>query len=166
MLAATTAILATSRRPIAQSDVRRALGARNEQEAGAATGRRTGADQLAIAVNPEFEHKLMLLKDGNSPKLKVGTMEFIVIGPSEADLKTLRDEWNDWLRDNKEILADIRRKAKADEDLLTSNVDRLLAPLTMQANSFVDFQIALAKKLGDRAASHGSESCLTHVPGP
>jgi hypothetical protein len=111
--------------------------------------RRTGADQLAIPVNPEFGHKLMLLKSA-APKLKVGTMEFDVIGPGEPDLARLREEWNVWLKANKETLADIRRKAKADEGLLTSDVDRLLAPLTHQAGSFVDSQLALAKKLGDR----------------
>ncbi len=112
--------------------------------------RRTGADQLSIPVNPEYGHKLMLSLKASPPKLKVGTMEFTVIGPMEADLAKLRDEWNDWLRENKETLADIRRKARADADLLTSDVDRLLAPLTHQAGSFVESQLALAKKLGER----------------
>jgi hypothetical protein len=77
-------------------------------------------------------------------------MEFVLIGPSDADLKKLRDEWNDWLRENRNALAEVRRKAKADEDRLKSDVDRLLAPLTMQANEFVDLQLALAKRLGER----------------
>src|SRR5688572_23914208 len=41
--------------------------------------------------------------------------------------------------------------SRVDEDRLKSDVDRLLAPMTMEANSFVDFQIALAKELGSRA---------------
>src|SRR6185295_16841611 len=54
------------------------------------------------------------------------------------------------LKENKKTLDEIHRKAKQDEDRLKSDVDRLLAPITTEANSFVDFQIALAKTLGDR----------------
>src|SRR5262245_20700577 len=150
MLAASAAILSTSGRPMSKAifEQHRELALSKTQALQLV--RRTGPDQLDIPVNPEFKHKLMLLKS-NSPKLKVGPMEFLIMGPSEADLKTLRDEWNEWLRQNKNTLAEIRRKAKQDEDRLKSDVDRLLAPLTMQTNDFVDFQIAFAKKLGDRA---------------
>jgi len=150
MLAASAAILSTSGRPMSKAifEQHRELALSKTQALQLV--RRTGPDQLDIPVNPEFKHKLMLLKS-NSPKLKVGPMEFLIMGPSEADLKTLRDEWNEWLRQNKNTLAEIRRKAKQEEDRLKSDVDRLLAPLTTQANDFVDFQIAFAKKLGDRA---------------
>jgi hypothetical protein len=149
MLAATTAVLSASHRPMGKAIFEQHSELALSKKQALQLARRTGADQLAIPVNPEFGHKLMLLKAA-SPKLKVGTMEFIVLGPGEPDLTKLRDEWNTWLRANKETLADIRRKAKADEGLLTSDVDRLLAPLTEQAGSFVDSQLALAKKLGDR----------------
>jgi len=150
MLAATTAVLSASQRPAGKAIFEQHSELALSKKQALQLARRTGADQLAIPVNPEFQHKLMLLKSG-SPKLKVGTMEFIVLGPSEADLGKLRDEWNEWLRANKETLADIRRKARADEDLLAADVDRLLAPLTQQAGSFVDSQLALAKKLGNRS---------------
>ena len=150
MLAATTAVLSASQRPMGKAIFEHHSELALSKKQALQLVRRTGTDQLAIPVNPEFKHKLMLLLKANPPKLKVGTLEFIVIGPGEADLDKLRDEWNDWLRANKETLADIRRKAKADEGLLTSDVDRLLAPLTQQASSFVDAQIALAKKLGNR----------------
>jgi len=149
MLAATSAVLSASQRPIGKAIFAQHSGLSLSKTQALQLVRRTGADQLAIPVNPEFGHKLMLLKAA-TPRLKVGTMEFVVIGPGEADLAKLREEWNAWLRANKETLADIRRKAKADEHLLTSDVDRLLAPLTQQAGSFVDSQLALAKKLGDR----------------
>jgi len=150
MLAATTAVLSASQRPMGKAIFEQHSELASSKKQALQLARRTGADQLAIPVNPEFQHKLMLLKSG-SPKLKVGEMEFIVLGPGEADLRDLRDEWNVWLRENTETLAEIRRNAKADEDLLTSDVDRLLAPLTQQAGSFVDSQIALAKKLGNRS---------------
>jgi hypothetical protein len=148
MLAATTAVLSASHRPAAKPIFEEHSGLALSKTQALQLVRRTGAGQLAIPVNPEFKHKLMLLLlKADPPKLKVGTMEFIVVGPGEADLTKLRSEWNDWLRANRETLADIRRKAKADEDLLTSEVDRLLAPLTQQASGFVDFQLALAEKL-------------------
>jgi hypothetical protein len=150
MLAATTAVLSASQRPVGKEIFEQHSGLALSKTQALQLVRRTGADQLAIPVNPEFEHKLMLLLKANPPKLKVGTMEFIVIGPAEADLAKLRDEWNVWLDANVETLAEIRRKAKADEDLLTSDVDRLLAPLTRQAGGFVESQLELAKKLGKR----------------
>jgi hypothetical protein len=150
MLAATTAVLSASQRPAGKAIFEQHTELALSKKQALQLVRRTGADQLAVPVNPEFKHKLMLLLKASPPKLKVGTLEFTVIGPGEADLAKLRSEWNEWLRANKETLADIRRKAKADEDLLTSDVDRLLAPLTQQAGSFVDSQLALAKKLGNR----------------
>ena len=149
MLAASTAILAASPRPAARRIFAEHDDLALSKKQALQLARRAGPDQLAIPVNPEFEHKLMLIKD-DGPKLKVGPINFTLIGPFEADLEKLRDEWNDWLKDNKDMLAEIRAKAKADQDRLKSDVDRLLAPLTMQANEFVDFQLALAEKFGDR----------------
>ena len=150
MLAASTAILSSSHRPTGKAIFEQHAKLALSKTQALQLVRRTGVDQLAIPVNPEFKHKLMLLLAGNPPQLKVGSMEFIVIGPSQADLAKLRDEWNEWLRQNQDTLADIRRKAKADEELFKSDVDRLLAPLTRQAGSFIDFQLTLAKKLGNR----------------
>lgn len=151
MLAASSAVLASSLRPKGKAIFQQHSELALSKKQALQLARRTGPDQLDIPVNPEFKHKLMLLK-GASPKLKVGTMEFVVLGPSEADLVKLRKEWNQWLRDNKEALAEIRRKARADEDRFKSDVDRLLAPLITETESFVDFQLAQAKKLGDRGA--------------
>jgi hypothetical protein len=151
MLAASTALLSASQRPAGKAMFEEHSELATSQKQALQLVRRTGADQLGIPVNPEFGQRLMLSLKANPPKLKVGTMEFTVIGPMEADLAKLRDEWNDWLRANKETLAEIRRKARADADLLTSDVDRLLAPLTHQAGSFVESQLALAKKLGQRS---------------
>lgn len=149
MLAASTTILGTSSRPTARRIFDEHEGLALSKKQALQLARRTGPDQLAIPVNPEFDHKLMLIKD-ETPELKVGPITFTLIGPFEADLKKLRDEWNEWLRANKGVLAEIRAKAKADEDRFKSDVDRLLAPLTMQASEFVDFQLGLAEKFGDR----------------
>jgi hypothetical protein len=149
MLAASAAVLASSHRPMGQALFEQHSDLALSKKQALQLARRTGPDQLSIRVNPEFGHKLMMLKP-NQPNLKVGTMKFTVIGPAPADLVKLRREWNEWLRQNKEALADLRRKAKEDEDRLKSDVDRLLAPVTAGADSFVDFQIALGKKLGER----------------
>jgi beta-lactamase superfamily II metal-dependent hydrolase len=149
MLAASAAVLATTHQPMSKEIFEQHSELALSKKQALQLARRTGPDQLSIPVNPEFDHKLMLVKP-SQPNLKVGTMQFKIIGPAPADLDKLRHEWNEWLRQNKEALADIRRKAKEDEDRLKSEVDRLLAPFTTQANGFVDFQIALAKKLGDR----------------
>ena len=149
MLAASTAILAAAHRPMGRSLFEHHSELALSKTQALQLARRTSPDQLDIPVNPEFKHKLMLLEP-NQPQLKIGTMRFTVIGPAPADLKKLRDEWNQWLKENKKTLDEIHRKAKQDEDRLKSDVDRLLAPITTEANSFVDFQIALAKTLGDR----------------
>jgi hypothetical protein len=150
MLAASTAILSASNRPLNQKLFTHFSNLALSKAQALQLARRAGPDQLDIPVNPEFDHKLMVLKGGPLPKLKVGTMEFVMIGPFECDLDNLRKEWNQWLRKNKEQVAEIRRKAKADEDRLKSDVDRLLAPLTSQSDAFAEFQVALAKALGNR----------------
>src|SRR5262245_56601783 len=123
MLAASAAILSTSHLPVGKAIFAQHSEIALSQKQALQLARRTGPDQLDIPVNPEFQHKLMLLKD-NSPKLKVGTMEFVILGPSEADLANLRNEWNQWLRKNKDKVAEIRREAKQDEDRPKSDVDR------------------------------------------
>jgi beta-lactamase superfamily II metal-dependent hydrolase len=150
MLAASTAILASSQRPLGRAIFQQHRELAFSKKQALQLARRTGADQLSIPVNPEFKHKLMLLGP-NPPKLRLGTMNFVVIGPGEADLKKLRDEWDEWLRASKTVLRDIRRQAKEDAGQIKSDVDRLLAPLTRQASDFVDFQVGLAKKLGNRS---------------
>ena len=82
MLAATSAVLSASQRPMGKAIFEKHTELALSKKQALQLVRRTGADQLAIPVNPEFEHKLMLLKAA-TPKLKVGTMEFIVLGPAK-----------------------------------------------------------------------------------
>lgn len=42
----------------------------------------------------------------------LGSMKFTLIGPTEKELKNLRDGWNNWLRDNKKQLKEIRSELK------------------------------------------------------
>jgi beta-lactamase superfamily II metal-dependent hydrolase len=103
--------------------------------------RRLGAKQLKVPVNPEFNGRLMIVTDPPDP-LKVGSLNFAVIGPFAEDLKNLRDEWNDWLRtqEAKDQLARIQSRNEADENKLNaSNIQDPLAGL-----------LALAGVLGNR----------------
>ncbi len=45
-------------------------------------------------------------------RFDLGSMKFTLIGPTEKELKKLRDGWNNWLRNNKERLKEIRAKMK------------------------------------------------------
>ena len=45
-------------------------------------------------------------------KFNLGSMKFTLIGPTEKELKDLRDGWNNWLRNNKERLKKIRSELK------------------------------------------------------
>lgn len=45
-------------------------------------------------------------------KFYLGSMKFTLIGPTEKELKKLRDGWNNWLRNNQERLKKIRSELK------------------------------------------------------
>lgn len=107
---------------------------------------RVGAGELGIDVNPEYKGDLMFVRKG-VPKLKLGKVEFSVIGPFAEDLDKLRREWNQWLREHKDTVVTVRKRAKADADKLITSADDFLQPLQMEAAEF----LALAmKKIGNR----------------
>jgi len=45
-------------------------------------------------------------------KFNLGSMKFTLIGPTDKELKQLRDGWNNWLRNNQERLKKIRSELK------------------------------------------------------
>ncbi|WP_246114349.1 hypothetical protein [Rubripirellula tenax] len=93
-----------------------------------------------MPVNPEFNHGLMFVTDPPEA-IKVGGMNFTVIGPFSEELDKLRDEWNDWLRSRKgqRAIAKIRRDQTRDEDRLhASAVDETLSVLLAQASHLGD----------------------------
>jgi beta-lactamase superfamily II metal-dependent hydrolase len=110
-----------------------------EQNQDLATGVKTAIEvsnrispaQLKIPLNPPDE-KLMLVRADAKP-IKLGTMRIQILGPRSADLKRLRDDWNEWLRTHKEELSKLRQKAKETEDKLGSEVERVMAPMIAQA---------------------------------
>lgn len=119
--------------------------------------RRAGPDQLGLKVNAPAKGKLMLVRPQTKP-FKLGALELTIVGPFEADLKTLRAEWNDWLRENQEALMKLRAQAKRTE----ADIGNAASPVELEATAAATFAAATAasldaldlaapKKLGDRA---------------
>ena len=99
--------------------------------------------QLGYPINPEFEGKLMRLKDDgvDAPEpLPIGSMRFHLIGPFEEDLENFARFWEEWIEENAAEARRIEKEREEDERDLTSNeFERLARRLT-----------ALAARLGDR----------------
>lgn len=117
---------------------------------------RVSASQLGINVNPEYKAKLMFVRSGKAANLKLGKATMNVIGPFEEDLKNLRKEWNDWLREETDILRSVRQRARTDAEGLGTSADAFLRPLEEQAEDLAE-QVAIPdltkaelKKLGIR----------------
>lgn len=139
MLAASARILAasTSRelRELAEEQAELAL---SQMEA-MRLSRRIGNGQLNIPLNPRSNGKLMFVRSGTGA-IQMGRLKIFVIGPFEADLRTLRTKWNAWLRDNenKERLKDFQRRSAEDEEDLGNDVSRLFREMELQAQVFGD----------------------------
>ncbi|RZU40337.1 MBL fold metallo-hydrolase [Edaphobacter modestus] len=150
MLAATAEILSGANHPVLReiAQDRRDLATSIPEAMRVSSRIRHG--QLNIPLNPEFNGKLMLVQDGRSA-IKLGSIKLNLIGPFEKDLKKLREEWNDWLRANRERVKQIRQQARADEDALAdSSLSQLFGPMESVANDLGASELALAKILGNR----------------
>lgn len=118
--------------------------------------RRVSPDQLGIKLNEPAKGKLMLVRPTTSAAIKVGGMRLRIIGPFTDDLAALREEWNTWLRENKERLKTISAQAKKDESSFgTKEIDDIILPKLEQAEVLssllpLDGLTAAAFKLGDR----------------
>jgi beta-lactamase superfamily II metal-dependent hydrolase len=118
---------------------------------------RLSPDQLDIAVNPEYDGDLMhVRKNADPPALKLGKAQLTLIGPFAEDLEAQRTEWNQWLRDNKAIVAKVRKEAKDGAGEFTTGAE-LLVPFSAAANALAQSMIVpldpkKAALLGDRAA--------------
>ncbi|MGQ0571022.1 MAG: MBL fold metallo-hydrolase [Armatimonadota bacterium] len=104
--------------------------------------RRISVDQLGIPLNKRFEGKLAFARSDQTPPplIRLDPLQINVIGPFSEDLDRLRREWNRWLKDNKEMLARIRKKAREDAERMGTNDVRTL----------LDLRIAQAREMGDR----------------
>jgi beta-lactamase superfamily II metal-dependent hydrolase len=100
--------------------------------------RRVGEGQLNIPRNPPADGGLIYVQD-DPVTVRLRGMKVTVIGPFEEDLRNLRDEWNGWLRKNREALTDIQRLAREDEDHLPkTEVQRMIGTTLEQARILGD----------------------------
>lgn len=120
---------------------------------------RISEDQLDIPINPEFNNKLMRVAKP-ADTFKIGSMYFTLIGPFEAELVTLRKEWNAWLKKMKKHKEGLKKKSdKLFHPLVASDTDSFIAPLLSNAEEFAASdeliqdrlqQLAQVKVLGKR----------------
>ena len=131
LLAASAGILAASTDPrlLAASVEHRELAQSVRQALD--VSRRVGADQLNIPLNKSFGGKLGMVR--GKKKIQIGDLEFRLIGPFEADVRKLRDDWDDWLREQKELVRKLRAKAKRDAKSIGNSLEEILDPLAEQA---------------------------------
>lgn len=107
-------------------------------------------NQLNIKLNPPFEGRMMMVND-DVDTIALGTITLKVLGPFATDLRTLRKEWNNWLRDNRTAVKSIRERASVDERrLMNSELDLALAPLQSASSQLGAIELANAEKLGNR----------------
>ena len=99
-------------------------------------------EQLGIPVNQARKagdgHTFMMVHDNNHAPIQMGSMRMTIIGPFEEDLKEFRKEWNEWLRNNKARVNELREKAKRQADRLTNDVGGIFAPFVFKADEFGD----------------------------
>jgi beta-lactamase superfamily II metal-dependent hydrolase len=91
--------------------------------------RRVGADQLAIPLNPEFDRRLILVREPAGVDANLGGMTIRVVGPFAEDVDVLKDEWNAWLRAQKATVAALREKARQDAARIGQATDGLSSDL-------------------------------------
>jgi hypothetical protein len=99
---------------------------------------RVGADQLGIPLNEN--EKLMLVRD-DQPAFEFGDLKVEVIAPFAEDVAKFRDDWNTWLRVNKDTVKKLKNKARDDTGAVGNELDPLVMPVA-----------TTVKELGDRAA--------------
>jgi len=105
--------------------------------------RRVSKEQLNIPLNRHFNGKLAFVREDENPPAPAsfGALDIRVIGPFDSDLDRLRKDWNGWLKDNKESLAKLQKKAKRDAERLGTN----------EAIALLNLRLSQAEDLGKRS---------------
>lgn len=83
-------------------------------------GRRVGAKQLDIPVNPEFDGSFITRKQ-NQDTFSIGGFEITILGPTTAELNKMGDFWDAWLNENESGLAKLIKRHEGDADKLQSS---------------------------------------------
>jgi len=101
--------------------------------------RRIDEGQLDIKLNPQSKGKLMMLRRGKkAASIKIGSMDWTLIGPMPADLADLRAEWNAWVKKNRKTIGGIQEKSRKTEKLmgnsLPNEVNKIVGVFAAQAD--------------------------------
>jgi hypothetical protein len=84
--------------------------------------RRLSPEQLGIPLNPRTGGKLMKRAASGAKQageeIDIGTMKFLLLGPSDDDIDRLRKSWGEWLKHNKAALKKLQSSMLADEQRL------------------------------------------------
>lgn len=100
--------------------------------------RRASPQQLGIRLNHQFKGKLALVREGAKP-IQLGGLTITVIGPFPRDLRKLREEWNEWLREGKQQHERLRERMERDAGRLAANdFDRLRRAITLVSGELGD----------------------------
>lgn len=100
--------------------------------------RRLSPDQLGIALNPPTAGLLMKRGASGAPasneQVAVGSLQLLLLGPSDDDITKLRVSWQTWVDNNQVALRNLQEKMLADEERLGMLSPRIVAnPMLDQA---------------------------------
>lgn len=88
---------------------------------------RLSPEQLGISLNGAFGKELALRREGLEP-LELGLLKLTLLGPTADDLDELREEWNNWLDNEKASIASLLERMRRDAGLLAAGEAITLRP--------------------------------------
>ena len=93
--------------------------------------RRISKSQLNIPLNQPADGNFLLLKPSTAVP-DIGPLKITILGPTPANMRSLINDWNEWLADKAEYLAKLIKQHDRDEELLATNSP--MAPITIVEN--------------------------------
>lgn len=102
---------------------------------------RISASQLNIPLNAQFDGQLIMSRAPAKREARIGKMNAFVIGPLASEVERVRDEWDVWLRKNKDRIRNLKKEAEADARSIGNSADRI-----------ADLLAARVDELGDRSS--------------
>ncbi len=86
---------------------------------------RVSTSQLKIPLNTQFNGQLIMSRSPAKREAQIGKMNVFVIGPLRSEVERVRDEWNGWLRKNKDRIRRLKKEAEGDARSIGNSADRI-----------------------------------------
>ena len=86
---------------------------------------RVSTSQLKIPLNTQFNGQLIMSRSPAKREARIGKMNVFVIGPLPSEVERVRDEWNAWLRKNKDRIRKLKKEAEGDARSIGNSADRI-----------------------------------------